>query len=53
MKPEQFNQAVAEFKQIYKEEYGLELSTQEASNKALSLLQLFDILTTDEKRSLQ
>lgn len=47
MKPEQLKKAIAEFKQIYFDEYGIELSDKEASTKALSLLQLADVLTQD------
>ncbi len=41
--------AVQEFKQIYKEEYGIELSEQEASQKASDMLNLFGMLTEDTK----
>lgn len=46
MSPEQFQQAVKEYKEIYKQEYGVELSDIEASKQAKSLLQLFDTLTS-------
>lgn len=52
MKPEQFKQAVSEFKKIYRLEYGIELSDNEASKKALSMLQLFDVLTSNEPEGL-
>lgn len=45
MTPELFRQATDEFKQIYLLEYGVELPDKEASEKALSMLQLFDSLT--------
>lgn len=45
MKPKLLKQAVEEFRQIYLEEYGIELSHKEASYKALSMLQLFQVLT--------
>ena len=48
MKPELFKQAVEEFKQIYHEEFGIELSDGEAVAKAKGLLQLFDCLTEGE-----
>lgn len=47
MTPEQLKQAVMDFKEIYKQEYGIELSDKEASKKALSMLQLFDVLTSN------
>jgi len=49
MKPEQFNQAILEFKELYKQEYDIDLTNQEASEKASSLLQLFGVLTSNKK----
>jgi hypothetical protein len=37
-------EAVAEFKEIYKKEFGVELSDEEATSKATGLLNLFDII---------
>lgn len=34
-------EALTEFKQIYKEEYGIELTDSEALDKAITLLRLF------------
>lgn len=48
MKPEQLQQAIAEFKDIYKLEHHIELTDNEATQKAMSLLQLFDVLTSKE-----
>ncbi len=48
MTPEQLKQAVEEFKEIYKLEYGTDLTDNEASSKAISLLQLFDVLTSKQ-----
>lgn len=48
MKPELFEQAVKEFKEIYREEFGIELNDEEAAKKAQGLLQLFDCLTERE-----
>lgn len=41
MTSEQLTQAIEEFKAIYKEEFGVELSDEEATEKAQGLLQLF------------
>jgi hypothetical protein len=38
--PEQMKQAVEEFQQIYKDEFGVELSSAEATEKAHDLLDL-------------
>ncbi len=48
MKPELFIQAVEEFKEIYREEFGIELSNEEAATKAQGLLQLFDCLIKEK-----
>lgn len=48
MKPELFAQAIAEFQEIYKQEHNVELSTNEAAEKATAILQLFDVLTSRE-----
>lgn len=45
MTPELLLQAIEEFKIIYQEEFGVELSDEEATVKAQGLLQLFDCLT--------
>lgn len=39
--PEQVKQAVEEFKALYKEQYGVELSDEEATEKATGILQIF------------
>lgn len=49
MKPELFAQAVEEFKQIYYEEFGIELNEEEATTRAKGLLQLFYCLTEGER----
>lgn len=49
---EQFKMATAEFKGIYESEYGVKLSDKEASDKALMMLQFFDVLTSDEEQIL-
>lgn len=38
------NKAIAEFKQIYLEEFGKELSLEEATEKATSVFNLFSVL---------
>ncbi len=48
MRPEQIAEAVEEFKAIFKKEFGIELSNEEATEKATTLLQLFDCLTQDK-----
>lgn len=48
MTPEEFAQAIEEFKAIYREKYGIELSNEEAVAKAKGLLQLFDCLIEGE-----
>lgn len=53
MKPEDFEQAVEEFKVIYREVFGIELSNEDAAAKAQGLLQLFDCLTKGEEKRLQ
>ena len=45
MTPELFLQAAEEFKVIYQDVFGVELSDEDAAIKAQSLLQLFDCLT--------
>ncbi len=44
MTPEELKQAIEEFEAIYQKEFGVELSDEEATTKAQSLLQLFDCL---------
>lgn len=39
--PEQVKQAVEEFKALFKQQYGVELSDEEATEQAGDLLQLF------------
>jgi hypothetical protein len=51
MKQEDFNQAIEEFKQVYKEEFGNDLSNTEATIKSADILQLFVCLV--EKEGLQ
>jgi len=46
---EQVKQAVDEFKSLFLEEFGIELSEEEATEKAMSFLQLFDCLTEAKK----
>lgn len=41
------NLAIDEFIKIYREEFGIELSIEEASLKARGLLQLFDCITQE------
>jgi hypothetical protein len=43
--PEQLKQAVEEFKVIFKEEFGIELTDEEATEKAQGILQLFNSIT--------
>lgn len=40
--------AIEEFKEIYKEEFGIELIDEEATIKAQGLIQLFDCLTQEK-----
>ena len=53
MKPDLIQKAVAEFMKIYKQEYGVELSDKEATVKATSLLQLFEVLTRQEGKEVR
>lgn len=53
MTPELFIQATEEFKTIYKEVFGVELSDEEATVKAQSLLQLFDCLTQGTEKGVK
>lgn len=41
----QIEKAIEEFKQIYLDEIGLRLSNEEATEKAIGLLNLFKVLT--------
>jgi ABC-type transporter MlaC component len=41
LSPEQVKQAVEEFKALFKQQYGKELSEEEATKLALGVLQLF------------
>lgn len=41
--PEQEQQAVEEFKVLYKKQYGVELSDEEATEKAQGILQLLTV----------
>ena len=45
MKPELLKQAIIEFKEIYLSEFGIYLTDSEATEKVLSIMQLFDVLT--------
>ena len=45
MKPELFAQAIEEFKAIFKEEFGIELTDEEATEKSRGLLSLIDCTT--------
>lgn len=47
--PEELKQATEEFKDIFQEEFGMELSDEDATEKAMSFLQLFDCLTEAKK----
>ena len=42
------NEAIAEYKQILKEEKGIDLSDKEAAEQAMGLLNLFDKLFVEE-----
>lgn len=53
MKPEFFTKAVEEFRTIYQEEFGIEMSMEEAAEKAQGLLQLFDCLTQETEKELK
>jgi hypothetical protein len=53
MTPEQLKQSIKEFKEIYQEEFGVELSDEEAALKAQGLLQLLELLTRGEQKVLQ
>lgn len=48
MTPEEFRQAIGEFKEIYQQEFGTKLDDAEATIKVKGLLQLFDCLTQGE-----
>ena len=47
--PEQIKQATEEFKALFKEEFGIELTDEEATEKAKGILQLFNCLTELKK----
>ncbi len=49
MTPEQIKEAVEEFKTIFKKEFGIELSDDEATEKAMAFLHFFDCLTQAKK----
>jgi hypothetical protein len=53
MTPEEFAQAIQEFKTIYKEECGVELNNKEATIKAQSLLRLFNCLTQGMEKAVK
>ena len=42
------NEALAEFKKLYKNRYGVELSDEEAAFRATNLINLYDAVYTDE-----
>ena len=44
--------AIEEFKKIYKKSYGVELSDEDATNKANRLVNLYKAVYSDEKWSL-
>ncbi len=46
-------QAIEEFKQIYKEEFGVELSQAEATEKAINLFNLMKLLLEKKKKELK
>jgi hypothetical protein len=48
MKEEELSKAIEEFKVIYYQKFGIQLSNEEASIKAIAVLQLFDCLITKE-----
>lgn len=50
MTPDKQKKAIDEYKQIYKQEYGVDLSDKEASEQAAKLLQLFDVLIQPKKK---
>jgi len=53
MTPEELKEAIKEFKVIYKRIFGIDLSDDEASEKAISLLQLFDCITQKVKKGVK
>ena len=48
MKPEQIKQAAREYKEIYLKECGVDLSEEEATRQATSLLGFFEVLTQSD-----
>ena len=46
MSPEELEQAIQEFREIYQQEYGIYLTREETTKNVLELLQLFDCLFT-------
>ena len=53
MTPEEFKQAIEEFKVIYKEVFSIELNDEDATVKAQSVLQLFECLTQGTEREVK
>ncbi len=53
MTPEEFAQAIQEFKAIFKDEYGIELSNEEATTNAQSVLQLFECLIQETQKGVK
>ncbi|KKR16425.1 MAG: hypothetical protein UT44_C0015G0004 [Candidatus Levybacteria bacterium GW2011_GWA1_39_32] len=53
MTPEEFKQAIEEFKVIYKEVFSIELNDEDATVKAQSILQLFECLTQGTEREVK
>lgn len=47
--PDKLKVAVEEYKVIYKKQYGVDLSDQEATEQATKLLQLFEVITTKQQ----
>ena len=47
MTPEELTQAIEEFKKIYQEVMNSNLNDEEATEKALGLLQLIDLVTQE------
>lgn len=49
MSPEELKEAIQEFKKLYKEEFGIELSIDDTTEKAKGILQLFNCLLLDKE----
>lgn len=46
MNETELKMAVKEFREIYQDEFGIALSEKEATERAIAMLNLFDILST-------